>query len=255
MKVRKPTPVGVILAGVFLALALTLVPSAFAGKGSHGGGGGGGGTCTSSAPTVTVQNNWQWGSSGSWGLPGQQIGYDILVRNADSGCGSSTFTLTVTAPSGFSVSVPKSTVSLGSGSYAYLWAYVTSPVGVAAGDYTLAVSAGRANGPSGSDTSAYKVYSSDTTAPTLFWPDPADGATISGRSYNVTASSSDDHAVKKIDLYLDGRYVSTATCDDISYVCTLNYSWSPRAGQHTATFKSYDWMGNVATLTTNFTVS
>jgi len=182
---------------VAVVLALALVPAAIAAKGGHGGGGGGT-SCTQNAPTVAVQNNWQWGNSGSWGLPGQQIAYMILLDNTDSGCGSSTFTLNVTAPSGFSVSVPTSTVSLGSGSYAYLWAYVTSPVGVADGDYTLTVSAARTNGPSASAATAYKLYSSDTTAPTLFWPNPGDGTAISGRSYNVSVSSSDDHAVKKI---------------------------------------------------------
>ena len=91
--------------------------------------------------------------------------------------------------------------------------------------------------------------------PTLFWPSPVDGTTISGRSYNVAVTSSDDHAVKKIDLYLDGAYASTTSCDDITYICQLNYSWSPRTGQHTATFKSYDWMGNVGALTVSFTVS
>jgi Bacterial Ig domain len=242
---------------VALVLALAFVPVALAAKGGGGGGGrGGGGTsCTHNAPTVTVQNNWQWAASGAWGLPGQRIGYMILLDNTDSGCGSSTFTLTVTAPSGFSVSVPTSTVSLGSGSYAYLWAYVTSPAGLADGDYPLTVSAARTNGPSASEATAYKLYSSDTTVPTLFWPNPSDGTTISGRSYNLAVSSSDDHAVKKIDLYLDGAYVSTTTCDDITYICQLNYSWSPRTGQHTATFKSYDWMGNVGAVTVSFPVS
>jgi hypothetical protein len=178
----------------------------------------------------------------------------ILLDNTDSGCGSSTFTLTVTAPNGFSVSVPTSTVSLGSGSYVYLWAYVTSPPGAADGDYTLSVDAARTNGPSASEATTYKLYSSDTTAPTLFWPSPGDGTTISGRSYNVAVSSSDDHAVKKIDLYLDGAYASTTSCDDITYVCQLDYSWRPKSGQHTATFKSYDWTGNVGTLTVSFTV-
>src|SRR5437879_1214692 len=132
MKITKPAPAGVLFAGAVLVLSLALAPAALAGKSGGGSGGhhGGGGTsCTQNAPTVAVQNNWQWGASGSWGLPGQQVAYMILLRNTDSGCGSSSFTLTVTAPSGFSVSVPKSTVSLGSGSYAYLWAYVTSPVG------------------------------------------------------------------------------------------------------------------------------
>jgi hypothetical protein len=261
MKIRKTSPASGVIAAVVLVVSLALAPAAFAGKsgsggsGGHHGGGGGGGSCTQNAPTVAVQNNWQWGASGSWGLPGQRIAYMILLNNKDSGCGSSTFTFSVTAPSGFSVSVPTSTVSLGSGSYSYLWAYVTSPVGAADGDYTLTVSAARTNGPSASEATAYKLYSSDTASPTLFWPNPADGTTISGRSYNVTVSSSDDHAVKKIDLYLDGAYVSTTTCDDITYICTLNYTWSPRAGQHTATFKSYDWMDKVGTLTVSFSVS
>lgn len=252
MKIVKPTPSGAVFAAVVLGVSLLLAPGALAAK---GGGGGGGKSCTQNAPTAAVQNNWSWGASGAWALPGQQIGYWILVYNADSGCGSSTFALSVTAPGGFSVSVPTKTVSLRSGSYAYLWAYVTSPPDIADGDYTLSVSAARTNGPSASQTTAYKVYSSDTSAPTLFWPSPADGTTVSGRSYTFSITSTDDHAVKKIDLYLDGTYVATQTCDDVGYNCTLQYNWSPSSGQHTATFKSYDWMGNVGTLSENFTVS
>src|SRR5215831_11537657 len=195
------TPTSVVLAGVVLALALA--PAALA-RGGHGGGGGG--TCVAKAPTIAVQNNWQWGSSGSWGLPGQQLGYDIEIINNDSGCGSSTFTLTVTGPSGFTVSTP-TTASVGSMSAAYLWVYVTSLAGATDGDYPLTVSAQRSNGPSATSGTVYKLYSSDATAPTLFWPNPGPGNTISGHSYNVTVTSSDDHAVKKLELYLDGAYV------------------------------------------------
>ena len=100
------------------------------------------------------------------------------------------------------------------------------------------------------------MYSTDSVAPTLFWPNPGDGTTITGRSYNVAVSSSDDHAVKKIDLYIDNVYKSEVLCDDVSYTCQLNYSWSlgGATGQHTATFKSYDWMDNVGVSTVSFTV-
>jgi hypothetical protein len=81
--------------------------------------------------------------------------------------------------------------------------------------------------------------------------------TISGRSYNVVVSARDDHAVKTIELYIDGSYQATTTCDDITYICSLNYRWSLRsaAGQHTATFTAYDRVGNAGTLTVAFTVS
>jgi hypothetical protein len=217
--------------------------------------------CAQGAPTVRVGNNWAWSAWGSWGLPGQQLTYLIDVGNTDVGCSPSSFVVTVSAPSGFSVSVPTSTVTLRSSATGYLRTNVASPSGVADGDYPITVTVTRAGaaGPASSFTSYYKVYSSDSTPPTLYWPSPGDGTTISGRSYNVAVSSSDDHMVKKIELFIDDALVSTADCDGIGYTCQLTYTWSLRGvrGQytHTATFKAYDWKGNIGTLTTKFTVS
>jgi hypothetical protein len=192
-------------------------------------------------------------------MPGQQLGYELQVINYDSGCSSATFAVDVSAPSGFSISIPTKTISLSSGGIGYLWAYVTSPSTAADGDYPLTVTVARTSAPSdgGSTPTWYKVYSSDVTPPTLYWPNPDNGMTISGRSYGVVVSSKDDHAVKSIDLYLDGVYKSTTNCADISYACQLYYKWSLRGvhGTHTATFKSTDWMGNTGVLTTSFAVS
>jgi hypothetical protein len=246
---------GVVVAA-FTALAVALFPAVVAAKSdATKGKPGGGKTCTRKAPGVIVDNNWRWGSPGSYGLPGQQLTYAVDVINYDAGCSSSSFVVGVTAPGGFSVSVPTSTISLRSASSGYLWAYVTSPSAIPDGDYPLTVTVQRGSDPAVSTTSWYKVYSSDTVAPTLYWPSPSDGATITGRSYNFAVSSNDDHAVKNIDLYIDDAYRSTSVCDDVSYSCQLNYTWSTTPGQHTATFKSYDWMGNVGVLTTTFTVN
>jgi hypothetical protein len=236
------------------ALALA-VPAALASKP------GGTSGCTQKAPSVTVDNNWAWGSTGSWGLPGQRLSYAIRVTNNDAGCGSSNFVISVSAPNGFAVSVQTNAIALKAPSSGYLWADVTAPSVIGDGNYALVVTVQRSGSSDAASasttTSYYKVYSSDSTAPTLFWENPWEGATISGRSYNVTVSSSDDHAVKRIDLYLDGNFVSTQACDDVTYICKLNYPWSIRGskGQHTARFKATDWMGNVGVLTTAFTVS
>src|SRR2546421_9532602 len=194
---RKTPAVRIALAAAFLVLALALVPAAFAGKGKPGGGGGGGG-CTPKAPGVAVNNTWQWGVWGSWGMPGQQLKYAINVINADAGCSSSSFVVSVSAPSGFSVSIPSNTINLGSGASGYVWAYVTSPTAIADGNYPLTVTVTRAgtSGLTGVDTSYYKVYSSDTAAPSLYWMTPGSGTTITGRSYNFSATSNDDHAGK-----------------------------------------------------------
>jgi hypothetical protein len=254
MRRRPSAPVAL---AVLTALALALVSGAVAATGGSNGkpGTGAGKSCTRKTPAVIVDNNWAWGSPGSYGTPGQQLTYAIDVINYDVGCGSSSFVVGVSAPSGFSVSLPTNTISLKSSSSGYLWAHVTSPSVIADGDYPLVVTVQRSgSSENASTTSWYKVYSSDLVAPTLYWPSPGDGATITGRSYNIAVSASDDHAVKQIDLYLDNAHVSTKACDDVSYTCQLNYGWSTSLGQHTATFKAYDWMGNTAVLTTTFTV-
>jgi Big-like domain-containing protein len=262
-----------VFATVMLIGLLAVVPVAFAGKGGNGGGGGGGGggthggggtggstssSCTPAAPGVTVQNNWSWGTTGSWGLPGQQLGFQVQVTNYDVGCSAASFAVSVSAPNGFSVSVPSNTMTLNSASSAYVSFDVTSPAVVADGDYPLTVTVARLGDASSAASAVtyYKVYSADTSAPTLFWNSPGDGATVSGNSYTVTVSSSDDHAVKNIDLYIDGAYVTTTACDDITYICQLTYNWSLNrlSGQHTVTFRSHDWLGNVGSLAATFTV-
>jgi len=189
-------------------------------------------------------------------MSSQRLSYQIRLVNNDVGCSSSNFVVSLSAPSGFSVSIPTNTLSLKSTTQGYLWAYVTSPAGIADGDYPLAltVQRGGTTDPAVSSTTYYKVYSSDTVGPTLFWPNPGDGQTIAGRSYNVVVSANDDHAVKQIDIYIDNVYRSTSLCDDISYNCHAAYTWTTATGQHTATFEAQDWMGNVSVMTVNFTV-
>jgi hypothetical protein len=250
-------------------LALALVPAAgLAAKGGGGGGkpggggggkpgGGGGGSCTQAAPRASVDNSYAWAAKGSFGLPGQQLKYAINVFNNDVGCGSATFVVSMSAPSGFAVSSP-ATITLNSASSGYVWATVTSPNPIADGDYPLNVTVTRSGtaDAAGPFPSLYKVYSSDSVGPRLYYPNPWDGATVSGGSYAFAVASTDDHAVKKIDLYVDNVYRSTSVCDNIAYECQLYSVGSPgSAGQHTATFKSYDWLGNVTTLTTTFTVN
>jgi hypothetical protein len=242
-----------------LVLALALVPAAIAGKPGSGATTSSGMTsgCTQSAPRVSIDNSWAWGSPGSWGLPGQQLKYAIDVINNDVGCSSSSFAVKVSAPTGFTVSMPSSTITLNSASTGYAWAYVTSPTTATDGDYALAVTVERAGTASAAATSSYKVYSSDTVAPKLYWTNPSDGGALSGRSAYVGFESSDDHAVKQLDLYVDGVSKASKLCDNISSACQVSYNWSIRRvrGQHTATYKSTDWMGNVATQTATFTVN
>ncbi len=245
---------------VFFALIFALVGGLVIWKGFAAGPG----TCVIGTPTVSADNNYQWATPGSWGLPGQQLKYAAQVYNHDFNCTSSSFTVAATAPDGFSVSIPSSTVTLKSSMSAYVWVYITSPNPIANGDYPLNFSVTRAGttSPVGTGTNYYKVYSSDTTVPKLYWNNPGEGQVISSKgkgssSYNIVVESNDDHAVMKIETYLDGGLVNTANCDNTWYACSSYYKWSPKGqvGQHVVTWKSYDWLGNIGTLTANFSVN
>jgi hypothetical protein len=254
----RPRPAaGVTLAVlIVLTLALSSAAAAAAAGSNRKPGGGSTTSCTQGAPRVSIDNTWAWGAFGSWGMPGQQLTYATDVINNDVGCSSSGFVVTVSAPSGFSVSMPSSTITLNSASTGYVWAYVTSPATAADGDYPLTATVERA-GSTAAATSSYKVYSADTVAPKVYWTNPSNGGALSGRTAYVGFASSDDHAVKQLSLYLDGVSVASKLCDDISSECQLSYKWSIRRvhGQQTAVYKSTDWMGNVATQSAAFTVN
>jgi len=244
-----------IAEGALISLLVVglMAGTAFAGKG-HGGTGGT--ACTPGTPGVTGQNTWAWGSIGSFGLAGQGLTYRFDVTNYDVGCGTSSFVVNISAPSGFSISTPTATITLASGGSGSMTTSVTSPAGIADGDYPLDVTVARAgtSAAAGSLTTYYKVYSSDSAAPTLYWPSPGNGQTISGRSFWIQVSAVDDHMVRKIELVIDNVSMPTTTCDGISYSCSLYYSWATSKGAHTATFKAFDWMGNMSTLSVAFTV-
>jgi hypothetical protein len=239
-------------------LALSSVAAGATGGGKGKPRGGGGRTCTPNPPGVSVDNNWAWSQTGSWGLRGQQLTYALQVRNYDVGCSASSFVVTAAMPNGFSVSMRR-TPSASSRRRRL-------PVAVRhLADHgrrrrlsaEIHGHAGRNLQPVVVLHEPLKVYSSDSVAPTLYWPSPGDGATITGRSYNVAVSANDDHAVKRIELYLDNPNapVSTTTCDDVPYTCQLIYSWSTTAGQHWAKFVAYDWLGNHSEMLARFTVS
>jgi len=186
------------------------------------------------------------------------------MLNYDTVCATSNFTLSVSAPDGFNVSVPITTFSVKATTQAYFWAYVTSPTPIADGDYPVTLTVTRASDSASTATATnyYKVYSTDTSAPTLYWNSPSQGMAISSKgknssNFNVSISANDDHTTKQIETYIDGALVDTMSCDGISYSCTSYFGWSPKGkiGQHTATWKASDWLGNVATSTASFSVN
>jgi hypothetical protein len=96
----------------------------------------------------------------------------------------------------------------------------------------------------GSDSAIYKYDPSfiDSVPPATSIVAPSSGTIVSGNSVKVVGSASDSVRVNKMELYIDGKLVSTST------TTSVGYSWSLKqvsAGAHTILVKAYDPVGNV----------
>lgn len=94
------------------------------------------------------------------------------------------------------------------------------------------------------------TYSGDTTAPSVNFSSPTEGAQLSG-SCQIFVSAIDNLAINKVLLYKDGSIVSTMTTSPYIY----NYDSSKDAnGNHFFQAIAYDNAGNNASKTLNISV-
>jgi len=81
----------------------------------------------------------------------------------------------------------------------------------------------------------------DIISPVVVIASPADNSTT-GRGTRIKASATDNVAVTKMQVYIDGNLEATSASDSISY------RWNSRKvaqGGHSITIKAYDEVGNV----------
>ncbi|NQX00724.1 S8 family serine peptidase [bacterium] len=94
---------------------------------------------------------------------------------------------------------------------------------------------------------ALALVSNDVTAPVVGITSPADGATLAPTTQRITVSGSDNVAVTKIELYIDGKLFGTSTTS------TATFSWSTKRvikGSHTLQAYAYDAAANVGASST-----
>ncbi len=123
----------------------------------------------------------------------------------------------------------------------YVYSWDTTPL--APGAYTLMAKAYDAAGNVGQSSTVSVTVVKDTTAPSVSLTSPAVGAEVSG-TVTITAASSDNVGVSKVEFYNDGVLLYAG--NEAPY----SYSWDTTNvanGSHTLTAKSYDAANNVAT--------
>jgi len=97
----------------------------------------------------------------------------------------------------------------------------------------------------------FGLDNSDQTAPVASISSPANGATVSG-NVTISASATDNVAVTKVEIYLDGALKTTASAASASYAWDATQSAN---GSHTILVKAYDAAGNVGTKTISVNVT
>lgn len=109
------------------------------------------------------------------------------------------------------------------------------------GAVALVAKAKDAKGNVGTSSTVNVTVGNDTIAPTVTIGSPAAGAVVSG-TVNVSVSATDNKAVSRISLLIDGKEVA------VSYGSSLSYSWSVSGG--TTTSPSTKKRGKTSTTST-----
>lgn len=101
---------------------------------------------------------------------------------------------------------------------------------LADGPLTLFAKAKDASGNTGTSASVQVTVANDTIAPQATLSSPTSGAIVTG-TVNVSGSATDNKAVAKLSLLINGKEVA------VSYGSTLSYSWATGSGTTTTTKK------------------
>ena len=205
-----------------------------------------GGSCVRSAPLVSVSPTSQTAG------PGVAVNYTVSVTNTNTAyCGSSTFNVGQVLPTGFSGSVSAPSLSIAAGASASASWTVTSATTSLPATYTVTASATDAtNGNAGSNHASDIVYT-DTTAPTVSISSPLAGSTLSAGRIALSASVSDNSAIRSVEFYVGTTLVATDTAPP--YAATWN-ARKAAPGSYAVTVKAYDAAGNVGTQTIPITI-
>jgi thermitase len=111
------------------------------------------------------------------------------------------------------------------------------------GAYTLTAKAYDAAGNIGTSSSVPVTIGNDTVAPVISAFSLTDGMKISASRQTVSASATDNQAMAKISLTIDGKEVA------IAYGGSVSYSWNTRKvalGAHSVTVRTWDTAGNTS---------
>jgi len=117
---------------------------------------------------------------------------------------------------------------------------------IGAAGYDVYFGSGRVNAYRAA-SAALALVSNDTTAPTVAIISPADGSKVATPSQKISVSGSDNVAVTKLQLYIDGKLFGTSTASNATF------SWNTikaSSGTHSLQAYAYDAAGNSGASTT-----
>lgn len=116
---------------------------------------------------------------------------------------------------------------------------------IGAAGYDIYYGSGRVNAYRAT-AAALALVSSDYTVPVTSITSPAAGATVSSTTQRIDVNATDNVAVTRIELYIDGKLFGT------SNTASATFSWSTRRvtrGAHTLQSYAYDLAGNIGAST------
>jgi NPCBM-associated, NEW3 domain of alpha-galactosidase/Astacin (Peptidase family M12A) len=192
--------------------------------------------CTRANPTLTLSP-----SQSQWVTPGTTVSFTLnLVDHDSSNCGSSSFNLGASVPSGWSFALGSSMLTLSPGGNASTTLQVTSLGGAANGYYTVGAKADDASATqyTASASATYVVSTATTTTPSLSvgtnQSSYSPGQTVAITVTLLLGTSADAGAGTNVTVTTsDGKTTTLTGTTDSSGAASLSYKLSKHAAAGT----------------------
>jgi hypothetical protein len=171
-------------------------------------------TCSHQSPNVVISPNSQQGAIGS------TLTYTATVTNNDnSGCGSSTFSLMPTCPSGWSCYLDTSSLSISPGNTGSTTLRVTSPTYTyVGGTNSISVTASSSSG-SGTGYASYVISSNCNYGLSI---SPNSGTLMDNGNWYITANDHSSGCTSSITYTV--TYTFSGDCDSSSYASPTSFT-------------------------------
>ncbi|MCO6431365.1 MAG: hypothetical protein J5J00_10935 [Deltaproteobacteria bacterium] len=195
--------------------------------------------CSAGTPAISLSP-----ATNSTSTPGAPLSYTVTVKNNDApSCGSSTFSLSSSVPSGWSASFASSTMSLGAGASGSTTLTIAPPATVGDGQYSFSLQVSAAGHSSATGSGTYVLDGAAPSVPSNLSASTQTSKKRTNVSLSWSAANDSGSGIAGYDILRNGAVIGQTSGTGTSYTDS-----NVASGTHSYNVRARDAAGNTSAL-------